>query len=64
MESPAAASPSPFPHAAVVATRDHCRAELVGVETRLPATRSERDSAVEQRAESQRRGPPHRLGDC
>ena len=40
-------------YAAVVATRDHCKAELDGVETRLPATRSERDSAVEQRAESQ-----------
>ena len=40
-------------YAAVVATRDHCKAELDEVETRLPATRSERDSAVEQRAESQ-----------
>ena len=40
-------------YAAVVATRDHCKAELDGVETRLPATRTERDSAVEQRAESQ-----------
>ncbi len=40
-------------YAAVVATRDHCKAELDGVETRLPATHRERDTAVEQRAESQ-----------